>query len=172
MNQTHVLLDNPVRRSELGIAHYCLPFIHSSSIVLHVLLSITASHRMLVEGPRRNLIDAYYHHKVQALTIVNGLLASDDTRNTREVQVAIALLAILEVCHILSPPPPPLWHANLILLIVYEWKHGRCEKAYEWIDRVGRDLRYRACAGRSYAHESAQIVSLSCLLWRDASLCT
>lgn len=56
---------------------------------------------MLVEGPRRDLIDAYYHHKVQALAVVNGLLAGDDTRNAHEVQVAIALLAILDVCRFL-----------------------------------------------------------------------
>lgn len=41
---------------------------------------------------------AYYHHKVQAIQIVNQSLARDSNAVAYDVQVAIAVLAIIEVC--------------------------------------------------------------------------
>lgn len=44
---------------------------------------------------------AYYHHKVQAIQIVNQSLARDLNAVAYDVQVAIAVLAIIEVCGLL-----------------------------------------------------------------------
>lgn len=41
---------------------------------------------------------AYYHHKVQAIQIVNESLARHSNSVAYDVQVAIAVLAIIEVC--------------------------------------------------------------------------
>lgn len=49
-----------------------------------------------------DLMTAYYHHKVQAIQIVNQSLARNSNAVAYDVQVAIAILAIIEVCD-------PLW---------------------------------------------------------------
>lgn len=41
---------------------------------------------------------AYYHHKVQAIQIVNQNLDRHSNAVAYDVQVAIAVLAIIEVC--------------------------------------------------------------------------
>ncbi|KAE8553738.1 hypothetical protein EYB25_005120 [Talaromyces marneffei] len=99
--QVYVFIQNPVRRTGLGLVQYCLPFIISSAAVLSALLSLVATHRILISGGSNSrhdsdLMAAYYHHKVQAIQIVNQSLARDLNAVAYDVQVAIAVLAIIE----------------------------------------------------------------------------
>ncbi|EED17370.1 hypothetical protein TSTA_112060 [Talaromyces stipitatus ATCC 10500] len=99
--QIYVFIQNPVRRTGFGLLYYCLPFIVSSAAVLNALLSVVATHRILISGRgnerhKSDLVAAYYHHKVQTIQIVNESLARQPNNITFDVQVAIAILGIVE----------------------------------------------------------------------------
>lgn len=64
------------------------------------MLSLVASHRVLIgkpAGDKSNLVAAHYYHNLQAIHIVNLEVTQHSNTVAYDVQVAITILAILEV---------------------------------------------------------------------------
>jgi hypothetical protein len=65
--------------------------------LLHASLAIAASHWMHLGGSKSEALPVYYHHKVEAIRMVNTSLADDESAVSDGTIAAIACLAISEV---------------------------------------------------------------------------
>ena len=65
--------------------------------LLHASLAIAASHWMHLGGSKSEALPVYYHHKVEAIQMVNSSLEDDESAVSDGTLAAIACLAISEV---------------------------------------------------------------------------
>ncbi|KAK9369638.1 hypothetical protein V1509DRAFT_470601 [Lipomyces kononenkoae] len=88
-----ILVQAPVLRGNRdGWFIYAL---HSPA-VLNAALVLAASHFMRLSGQRSDIQSAYYHHKVEAIRIINGALIDRTTAMSDEIISAVACLTISE----------------------------------------------------------------------------
>lgn len=65
--------------------------------LLHASLAIAASHWMHLGGSKSEALPVYYHHKIEAIRMVNTSLVDDESAVSDGTIAAIACLAISEV---------------------------------------------------------------------------
>lgn len=64
---------------------------------MNAALVLAASHWMTIGGSKTDVISAYYHHKVEAIHIINKTLVDKESAICDSNLAAIALLAIADV---------------------------------------------------------------------------
>jgi hypothetical protein len=91
----HILVKTPTPRK--GATGDWIPFVIANTALLNATLVLSASHWLLLGGPKAEAVSVFYHHKIEAIKTINEGLANKRSAISDSIIAAVAMLAIAEV---------------------------------------------------------------------------
>jgi hypothetical protein len=95
VNNFYILINGVIRRPVGGPM---FEFLITDQAMVHTGLLLAASHWIKSGGDRNLIYNAFYHHKIEAIRLVNEGLGDQQRAISDGIVGAVACLAILEVC--------------------------------------------------------------------------